>query len=115
MPSRPEPEGGERVELEQLQPLASNTPAIPSPPLVEKLPIVLTVELGRTTLSVKELKTLRKGQIISLDKVIGETLGIFANGQRLAAGEVVAVAQDHYGVRVLSLVEEADQPNGTPL
>ena len=108
MAPMPEPPAGERVELEHLGPVISDTLAIPSQPLVERLPIVLTVELGRTTVSVKELKNLRKGQIISLDKIIGEALGIFANGQKLASGEVVSVAQERYGVRVVALVEEND-------
>ena len=78
--------------------------------IVERLPVVLTVELGRTTVSVKDLKTLRKGQVIALDKMVGEAFGIFANGQRLGSGEVVSVAQERYGVRVVALAEEPDQP-----
>ena len=70
----------------------------------------LDAGLGRTTVSVKDLKNLRKGQVIGLDKVVGETFGIFANGQRLASGEVVSVAQERYGVRVIALAEESDQP-----
>ncbi len=108
MASMLEPPAGERVELEHLGPMVGDASAIPSQPLVERLPIVLTVELGRTTVSVKELKNLRKGQIISLDKIIGEALGIFANGQKLASGEVVSVAQERYGVRVVALVEAND-------
>jgi flagellar motor switch protein FliN/FliY len=69
------------------------------------------VELGRTSVSVKDLKNLRKGQVIGLDKMVGEPLGIFANGQRLASGEVVSVAQERYGVRVIALTEEPDQPS----
>ena len=106
----PETPAGERVELEPLQPIASEAMAVSTRQIVERLPVVLTVELGRTTVSVKDLKTLRKGQVIGLDKIVGEAFGIFANGQRLASGEVVSVAQDRYGVRVIALAEEPDQP-----
>ena len=106
----PETSAGERVELEPLQPIASEAMAISTRQIVERLPVVLTVELGRTTVSVKDLKNLRKGQVIGLDKVVGESFGIFANGQRLASGEVVSVAQERYGVRVIALAEESDQP-----
>ena len=102
--------GGERVELEHLLSVPSEALAVASRQMVERLPVILTVELGRTSVSVKDLKNLRKGQIIGLDKMIGEPLGIFANGQRLAAGEVVSVAQEKYGVRVIALAEEPDQP-----
>jgi flagellar motor switch protein FliN/FliY len=109
-PPQAETPSGERVELEPLQPIPSETLAITARQIVERLPVVLTVELGRTSVSVKELKNLRKGQVIGLDKMIGEPLGIFANGQRLASGEVVSVAQERYGVRVIALAEEPDQP-----
>ncbi len=111
-PKAPQEEtpGGERVELELLQPIPSEAPAITTRHVVERLPVVLTVELGRTSVSVKDLKNLRKGQVIGLDKMVGEPLGIFANGQRLASGEVVSVAQERYGVRVIALAEEPDQP-----
>jgi flagellar motor switch protein FliN/FliY len=109
-PPQAETPGGERVELEPLQPIPSEALAVTTRQIVERLPVVLTVELGRTSVSVKELKNLRKGQVIGLDKMIGEPLGIFANGQRLASGEVVSVAQERYGVRVIALAEEPDQP-----
>jgi flagellar motor switch protein FliN/FliY len=106
----PDPSAGERVELEPLQPVPSEAMAISTRQIVERLPVVLTVELGRTTVSVKDLKNLRKGQVIGLDKIVGENFGIFANGQRLATGEVVSVAQERYGIRVVALAEEPDQP-----
>ena len=106
----PEIAAGERVELEPLEATTSETLAISTRQIVERLPVVLTVELGRTTVSVKDLKNLRKGQIIGLDKIVGEAFGIYANGQRLASGEVVSVAQERYGVRVVALAEEPDQP-----
>jgi flagellar motor switch protein FliN/FliY len=105
-----ETSAGERVELEPLLPIPGEAMAISSRQIVERLPVVLTVELGRTTVSVKDLKTLRKGQVIALDKIVGEAFGIFANGQRLGSGEVVSVAQERYGVRVVALAEEPDQP-----
>jgi flagellar motor switch protein FliN/FliY len=106
----PETSAGERVELEPLEPIANEEMALSTRQIVERLPVVLTVELGRTTVSVKDLKNLRKGQVIGLDKVVGEAFGVFANGQRLASGEVVSVAQEKYGIRVIALAEEPDQP-----
>jgi flagellar motor switch protein FliN len=106
----PEASAGERVELEPLQPVPGEAMAVSTRQIVERLPVVVTVELGRTTVSVKDLKNLRKGQVIALDKTVGEAFGIFANGQRLASGEVVSVAQERYGVRVVALSEEPDQP-----
>ncbi len=99
----------ERVELEILEPLAQTGPAVCAQNLVERVPVALTVELGRTNISVKELRLLRQGQIIGLDQMVGEPLGIFANGHRIASGEVVSVARDQYGIRVTALADVNEQ------
>jgi flagellar motor switch protein FliN len=106
--------GGERVELEHLQPDPQDMPAIARHRIVERLPILLTVELGRTQVSFKELKNLRKGQVVALEKMIGEPLGIFANNQPLAFGEVVSIGQDRYGVRIVSVADDSDPAVGLP-
>ncbi|HUW79471.1 MAG TPA: FliM/FliN family flagellar motor switch protein [Acidocella sp.] len=98
----------ERVELERLQSQPRGLPAITSKNVLDRVQVSLTVELGRTHITVKDLRQLRHGQIVTLDQTVGEPLTIFANGQKLAYGEVVAVANDRYGVRVTALAEDAD-------
>lgn len=98
----------DRVEPETLTALPLGGLAVPAKP-VERVPVTLSVELGRTSISVKDLRQLRHGQVIMLDQMVGEPLGIFANGQRLALGEVVAVGKSQYGVRVLSLIDDQEQ------
>jgi flagellar motor switch protein FliN/FliY len=70
--------------------------------------VIVTVELGRTSITVKDLRQLRHGQVITLDQMVGESLAIFANGQKLAYGEVVAVPNDKYGVRVTGLADDTE-------
>ncbi len=106
------PQDHERVELERLKPMPRNSPAISSKALVERVPVLLTVELGRTSISVKELRGLRHGQVMVLDQMAGEPLSIFANGQKLGCGEVVSVGRDQYGIRITSLVDETDGVEG---
>jgi flagellar motor switch protein FliM len=98
----------ERVELERLSSQPRGAPAIGARNVLDRVQVTLTVELGRTLITVKDLRQLRHGQVISLDQMVGEPLTIFANGQKLAYGEVVAVANDHYGVRVTALAEDAE-------
>jgi flagellar motor switch protein FliN/FliY len=98
-----------RIELEQLEQTSLAGPAVPNRALIERVQVELTVELGRTKLSVKDLRQLRQGQIVVLDQIVGEPLAIFANGHRVAIGEVVSVAKDQYGIRVTALAEEAEQ------
>lgn len=97
----------ERVELERLQAQPRGGPAITAKAVLDRVQVAVAVELGRTQITVKELRTLRHGQILHLDQTIGEPLAIYANGQKLAYGEVVAVANDRYGVRVTALSEDA--------
>jgi flagellar motor switch protein FliM len=101
----PEPE---RVELERLAAGPRGGPAITARNMLDRVQVALTVELGRTQISVKDLRALRHGQIITLDQMVGEPLTIFANGQKLAFGEVVAVANDRYGIRVTALADEPE-------
>jgi len=104
---------GETVELERLQPVDRTAPAISGKGMIDRVTVALTVQLGRTDISVKELRMLRQGQIVVLDQVIGEPLTIFANGHQLAYGEVVATAKDQYGIRVTALMEE-HEPSEEP-
>jgi flagellar motor switch protein FliN len=101
----------ERVELERIQPQTRGAPAITGKNVLDRVQVALTVELGRTQITVKDLRQLRHGQVVTLDQMVGEPLTIFANGQKLAYGEVVAVANDRYGVRVTALAEDMDAAN----
>jgi flagellar motor switch protein FliM len=98
----------ERVELERLQSQPRGAPAITAKNVLDRVQVALTVELGRTQITVKDLRQLRHGQVVTLEQMVGEALSIYANGQKLAYGEVVAVANDRYGIRVTALVEDAE-------
>ncbi len=102
----------ERIELERIQAQPRGAPAITARNALDKVQVALSVELGRTQITVKDLRALRHGQIVALDQMVGEALSIYANGQKLAYGEVVAVANDRYGVRVTALAEDAEQEAG---
>jgi flagellar motor switch protein FliM len=102
----------ERIELERIQGQPRGGLAITARNVLDKVQVAFSVELGRTQITVKELRALRHGQIVALDQMVGEPLTIFANGQKMAYGEVVAVANDRYGVRVTALVEDAEPEAG---
>jgi flagellar motor switch protein FliN/FliY len=63
----------------------------------------LTVELGRTELSVRQVLDLQKGSVVELDRVAGDAVDIFVNEHLIARGEVVVV-DDKFGVRITELV-----------
>lgn len=64
----------------------------------------VTVELGRTTMMIKDILSLGRGSIIEFDKLVSEPVDILVNGRKMAEGEVVIVDK-HFGIRVTSLVD----------
>lgn len=65
----------------------------------------VTVELGRTSMRVKDVLSLTEGSVIELDKVVGEPVEIFANDRLIAYGEVVVIDED-FGVRINEIVSK---------
>ena len=72
------------------------------------LPLELSVELGRTRMSLQELLKLDKGSVIRLGRTEGEPLDIQVNGRTVARGEVVVV-NDRLGVRVTEIGEARER------
>jgi flagellar motor switch protein FliN/FliY len=70
--------------------------------LIENIPIIITVELGKSKIKIKDLLSLEEGSIITLNKVFGEPLNIFINDHLIAKGEVV-VNKKKYGIRILKI------------
>jgi flagellar motor switch protein FliN/FliY len=66
----------------------------------------ISVELGRTRMTIGEILTLKSGAVIELDKLAGEPADILVNGTLIARGEVVVV-DEKFGVRVLEVVSRA--------
>jgi flagellar motor switch protein FliN len=67
------------------------------------IPVRLSVELGRSQISLKEVFELTEGSIIELERLVGEPLDLVVNGQVIAQGEVVAI-DNNYGFRVTNIV-----------
>jgi flagellar motor switch protein FliN/FliY len=66
----------------------------------------ISVELGRTRMTIGEVLALRSNSVIELDKLAGEPADIYVNGTCIARGEVVVV-DEKFGVRVLEVVSRA--------
>jgi len=76
--------------------------------LIMDIPVKLTVELGRTRMTIKELLRLTQGSVVALDGLAGEPLDILINGYLIAQGEVVVVA-DKYGVRITDIITPSER------
>ncbi|EEF2419658.1 flagellar motor switch protein FliN [Salmonella enterica] len=76
--------------------------------LVLDIPVKMTVELGRTRMTIKELLGLNQGAIVALDGLVGEPLDILINGYLIAQGEVVVVS-DKFGVRITDIITPSER------
>ena len=91
--------------LDNPSPLAGNLHDID---LILDIPVNLTVELGRTKMTIKELLRLSQGSVVALDGLAGEPLDILINGYLIAQGEVVVVA-DKFGVRITDIITPSER------
>jgi flagellar motor switch protein FliN len=73
--------------------------------LVLDVPVELAVEVGRTTMTIRETLAIMPGSIISLDRMAGEPVDLLVNGRRIARGEVVAVDEE-FGLRITEVIAD---------
>ncbi|SFU20121.1 flagellar motor switch protein FliN/FliY [Kosakonia arachidis] len=76
--------------------------------LVLDIPVKMTVELGRTKMTIKELLRLSLGSVVPLEGLAGEPLDILINGYLIAQGEVVVVS-DKFGVRITDIITPSER------
>ncbi|HWV18555.1 MAG TPA: flagellar motor switch protein FliN [Rhodocyclaceae bacterium] len=108
---------GEQAESEA----AASTPPAPQPAVFEQfgatptggaiqdfdmildIPVALTVELGRTKISIRNLLQLAHGSVVELEGLAGEPMDVLVNGTLIAQGEVVVV-NDKFGIRLTDII-----------
>ena len=73
--------------------------------LIMDVPLEVTVELGRTSKSIKEILDFSPGTIIELDKLAGEPVDVLVNGKFVAKGEVVVI-EENFGIRVTEIIKD---------
>ena len=76
--------------------------------MIMDIPVKLTVELGRTKLTIKQLLELAQGSVIELEGLAGEPMDILINGYLIAQGEVVVI-EDKYGIRITEIVTPSER------
>ncbi|CDG18018.1 flagellar motor switch protein FliN [Xenorhabdus doucetiae] len=76
--------------------------------LIMDIPVKLSVELGRTKMTIKQLLRLSQGSVVPLDGLAGEPLDILINGYLIAQGEVVVVS-DKYGIRITDIITPSER------
>ena len=72
--------------------------------LIMSVPLEVSVEIGRTKKLVKDILDFSKGSLVVLDKLAGEQVDLYVNGQCIAKGDVVVV-EDNFGVRITEIMK----------
>jgi flagellar motor switch protein FliN len=73
-----------------------------------KVPVSLSIEVGRTRMTINEIMSLREGAVIELERLLEEPLDILVNGALIAHG-VVVLANDRFGIQITDIVSQQDR------
>tara|TARA_R110002110_G_scaffold33533_1_gene114786 strand:+ start:101410 stop:101811 length:402 start_codon:yes stop_codon:yes gene_type:complete len=71
--------------------------------VIMDIPVVLSLEVGQTPISIRNLLSLNQGSVIELDRLAGDPLDVLVNGTLIAHAEVVVV-NDKFGLRLTDVV-----------
>jgi flagellar motor switch protein FliN/FliY len=76
--------------------------------LIQNVTVSISVEVGRSSLRIRDLVRLGQGSVVELDRVAGEPLDVCVNNTVIARGEVVLV-NERYGIRLTQVVDPEDR------
>ncbi|WP_136680258.1 flagellar motor switch protein FliN [Neptunomonas sp. XY-337] len=97
----------ESVDLDELTD-DSQQVADPKLDVILDIPVTLSMEVGNTDISIRNLLQLTQGSVVELDRVAGEPLDVMVNGTLIAHGEVVVV-NDRYGIRLTDVISPQER------
>lgn len=72
------------------------------------IPVTISMEVGRSEISIRNLLQLNQGSVVELDRVAGEPLDVLVNGTLIAHGEVVVV-NDKFGIRLTDVISQIER------
>lgn len=98
----------EKAQFANFEPAVLNESESQNLNMLLDIPLQVTVELGRTKRSVKEILEMSSGSIIELDKLAGEPVDILVNNRLIANGEVVVI-DENFGVRITDVLSPKER------
>lgn len=94
--------------LEDLKPGAVRNDAPANLEAILDIPVTLSVQIGATKISIRNLLQLNQGSVVELDRLAGEPLDVLVNGTLVAHGEVVVV-NEKFGIRLTDVVSAQER------
>ena len=103
-------DAGSQVQMEQFQDGAQ--PDDDENPVnfdvIMDVPVTISMEIGRTSINIRNLLQLNQGSIVELDRLAGEPLDVLVNGTLIARGEVVVI-NEKFGIRLTDVISPAER------
>ena len=76
--------------------------------VIMDIPVTISMEIGRTHISIRNLLQLNQGSVVELDRLAGEPMDVLVNGTLVAHGEVVVV-NEKFGIRLTDVISPAER------
>ena len=100
------------VQVAELDELKEDKPITPEEKkkldTILDIPVTISMEVGRSHISIRNLLQLNQGSVVELDRVAGEPLDVLVNGTLIAHGEVVVV-NDKFGIRLTDVISQIER------
>lgn len=100
--------GMEPASLENLSAEVVAPPATDNLNSILDIPISLSVEIGQTKISIRNLLQLNQGSVVELDRLAGEPLDVMVNNTLVAHGEIVVI-NEKYGIRLTDVISALER------
>lgn len=96
------------VAMDEFTPSAAAVEGAPDLDVIMDIPINISMEVGNTEISIRNLLQLNQGSVIELDRLAGEPLDVLVNGTLIAHGEVVVV-NEKFGIRMTDVISPSER------
>lgn len=110
--SEADEQDGEAVQVAELDELTDDAPITQEEKkkldTILDIPVTISMEVGRSQISIRNLLQLNQGSVVELDRVAGEPLDVLVNGTLIAHGEVVVV-NDKFGIRLTDVISQIER------
>jgi len=101
-------DAAEQAQLEKFNDDPVTTPDAENLDAILDIPISLSVEIGQTKISIRNLLQLNQGSVVELDRLAGEPLDVMVNKTLVARGEIVVI-NEKYGIRLTDVINARDR------
>lgn len=98
----------QQMELDDFSDAQKGVAGRPDLDVILDIPVTISMEVGRTSITIRNLLQLNQGSVIELDRLAGEPLDVLVNGTLIAHGEVVVV-NEKFGIRMTDVISPSER------